>query len=221
MLLLPPLLLLLLWWCGRLSFPVSLSPFPSPPLPFPWIPKTLNPHQHRAAEYEADAIGIHLLAKACYDPDANITMLQKLDKVQKQEGIAQPEMLSTHPLTQVRVCVRVTVDDGAGAVCAAVSDADGAGAAWCMFLGTEECRCVTDLSCICICLCVCSAALSTYPRPYPTNLQERVQRVRALLPEAYALRQQYCARLHDVFDSFAELFEREAVPLGHVVRGEE
>jgi predicted Zn-dependent protease len=56
----------------------------------------------RAAEYEADAIGIHLLAKACYDPDANITMLQKLEKaVEKQGGAQQPELLSTHPLTQV------------------------------------------------------------------------------------------------------------------------
>lgn len=56
----------------------------------------------RAAEYEADAIGIHLLAKACYDPDANISMLQKLNKVQEAQGMQQPELLSTHPLTEVR-----------------------------------------------------------------------------------------------------------------------
>jgi predicted Zn-dependent protease len=57
----------------------------------------------RAAEYEADAIGIHLLAKACYDPDANITMLQKLEKAQEKQGAeVPPELLSTHPLTQVR-----------------------------------------------------------------------------------------------------------------------
>jgi hypothetical protein len=46
---------------------------------------------------------VHLLAKACYDPDANITMLQKLEKAQQQQGVeAPPELLSTHPLTQVR-----------------------------------------------------------------------------------------------------------------------
>lgn len=56
----------------------------------------------RAAENEADAIGVHLLAKACYDPDANITMLQKLEKAQQQQGVeTPPELLSTHPLTQV------------------------------------------------------------------------------------------------------------------------
>jgi len=74
-------------------------------------PKHLNRHAHappllwcvRAAEYEADAIGIHLLAKACYDPDANISMLQKLNKVQEAQGMQQPELLSTHPLTEVRL----------------------------------------------------------------------------------------------------------------------
>jgi predicted Zn-dependent protease len=66
---------------------------------------THTPHSHRAAEYEADAIGIHLLAKACWDPDAMISMLQKLQAVegqQQQGGGRQPELLSTHPLTQVR-----------------------------------------------------------------------------------------------------------------------
>lgn len=36
---------------------------------------------------------------------------------------------------------------------------------------------------------------------FPLLLQERVQRVRALLPEAFALRQQTCSSLKDVFDS--------------------
>jgi predicted Zn-dependent protease len=56
----------------------------------------------RAAEYEADAIGIRLLAKACYDPDANVTMLQKLNAVQGGAADRTPEFLSTHPLTTVR-----------------------------------------------------------------------------------------------------------------------
>lgn len=91
----------------------------------------------RAAEYEADAIGIHLLAKACWDPDAMITMLQKLQAVegQQQGGGRQPELLSTHPLTQ-----------------------------------------------------------------------ERVQRVRALLPEAYSLHERSCSHLQDVIGQLAGVF---------------
>lgn len=54
----------------------------------------------RAAEYEADAIGIRLLAKACYDPQANITMLQKLNSVTAKQEARMPEILSTHPITQ-------------------------------------------------------------------------------------------------------------------------
>lgn len=58
---------------------------------------------NRAAEYEADAIGVRLMARACYDPDANVTMLQKLNKVQAgSEAAHMPEFMSTHPLTQVR-----------------------------------------------------------------------------------------------------------------------
>ncbi|WIA21329.1 hypothetical protein OEZ85_000556 [Tetradesmus obliquus] len=58
----------------------------------------------RAAEYEADAIGIRLLAKACYDPDANVSMLQKLHAAQGGAAEARmPEFLSTHPLTTERV----------------------------------------------------------------------------------------------------------------------
>lgn len=74
------------------------------------ILRVLWTHMYRAAEYEADAIGVHLLAKACYDPDANITMLQKLQQVQDKQGAdAPPELLSTHPLTQVGMVVWVRV----------------------------------------------------------------------------------------------------------------
>eukprot|EP00882_Tetradesmus_deserticola_P005145 GHRQ01005419.1.p1 GENE.GHRQ01005419.1~~GHRQ01005419.1.p1 ORF type:complete len:344 (+),score=114.63 GHRQ01005419.1:338-1369(+) len=87
----------------------------------------------RAAEHEADAIGIRLLAKACYDPDANVTMLLKLNAVQGgAAGAHTPEFLSTHPLTT-----------------------------------------------------------------------ERVQKVKRLLPEAYALHQENCSAVQDIFGRFA------------------
>lgn len=49
----------------------------------------------RQAEYEADAIGICLLAKACYDPRANLSMLYKLEQQEKESGDGEPVELCT------------------------------------------------------------------------------------------------------------------------------
>ncbi len=48
----------------------------------------------RASESEADEIGIELAAKAGYNPNAAITLWQKMGQVSGESG---PQFMSTHP----------------------------------------------------------------------------------------------------------------------------
>ena len=49
----------------------------------------------RTLEHEADEIGIHLMAKACYDPNAAVTLWKRFGLMDKNRE--QIEFLSTHP----------------------------------------------------------------------------------------------------------------------------
>jgi len=55
---------------------------------------------NRAAETEADRMGIELAAKAGYDPRAAVTLWEKMGKV--GGGNRQPQFLSTHPAPENR-----------------------------------------------------------------------------------------------------------------------
>ena len=57
----------------------------------------------RTMEFEADAYGLELAARAGYDPNASITLWQKMQRVADEQGRAPPEFLSTHPGQENRI----------------------------------------------------------------------------------------------------------------------
>jgi len=54
----------------------------------------------RATETEADFIGLQLMAKACYDPQAAVSLWQRM---QKANTVQPPQFISTHPSNETRI----------------------------------------------------------------------------------------------------------------------
>ncbi|HEX6639005.1 MAG TPA: M48 family metalloprotease, partial [Steroidobacteraceae bacterium] len=61
---------------------------------------TLNLPKSREAETEADRIGVELAARAGYDPNAAISLWEKMAKLSSSQP---PKWLSTHPAHQDRI----------------------------------------------------------------------------------------------------------------------
>lgn len=57
----------------------------------------------REFEREADAIGIRLLARADFDPNAMAAFFNKLERYSRNQGPEAPLFLQTHPLTYTRI----------------------------------------------------------------------------------------------------------------------
>ncbi|KAF3911824.1 hypothetical protein AA313_de0208171 [Arthrobotrys entomopaga] len=55
----------------------------------------------RAQESEADHIGLMMMAKSCYDPNAAVGLWERMQVVEKQMTVP-PEILSTHPSSHRR-----------------------------------------------------------------------------------------------------------------------
>ncbi|KAL0581801.1 metalloendopeptidase [Marasmius crinis-equi] len=57
----------------------------------------------RTQELEADAIGLRLMSKACYDPKFAPEMFSRLAQLEASSGMRVPKFISTHPTSESRV----------------------------------------------------------------------------------------------------------------------
>ena len=60
----------------------------------------------RACESEADLIGLHLMAKACYDPNEAAEMWKRMKRIEKNSAAnhaSSLEFMSTHPSHDSRI----------------------------------------------------------------------------------------------------------------------
>ena len=75
------------------------------PLPLGALELALFLPNSRAAETEADVIGVRLAARACYDPSAAATVFEKLGEAERRAGggASIPAFMRTHPLSDKRV----------------------------------------------------------------------------------------------------------------------
>lgn len=64
---------------------------------------TLDLPYSRRLELEADAIGLSLMAAACYDPAASPRMFSRLAALDKGGSGAAARLLSTHPVFDDRI----------------------------------------------------------------------------------------------------------------------
>lgn len=69
----------------------------------------------RGNEYEADRVGIGILAGAGYDPEGMVSFFEQLNRRSRYRSLVAPEFLSTHPLSSNRVTeARVRAKDYKG-----------------------------------------------------------------------------------------------------------
>ena len=65
-----------------------------------WADVTLNLPKSREAESEGDRIGVELAARAGFDPNAAVSLWEKMSKLAASQP---PKWLSTHPPHQERI----------------------------------------------------------------------------------------------------------------------
>ena len=91
---------------SKLSFPSMVLYWAfGIPIPVGALELALFLPNSRAAETEADVIGVRLAARACYDPSAAATVFEKLGEAERRAGGGGnvPAFMRTHPLSDKRV----------------------------------------------------------------------------------------------------------------------